>query len=71
VKVRNGVNPDYADYDEMDQDALDAIEEYDQGYLTYDELRAQIGPEAAAELRDRFRETDPYFGDLLDDPEDF
>lgn len=62
------MNPDYADYDEIDADIEDAIEEYEAGVLTYDELKALIGPEAAQ----AFLEGDPddperYF----DNPEDF
>lgn len=68
MRVLRGVNPDFADNDELDMDALDALEEFDNGTLTLDELRHLIGPEAArsrAELR--YDSSDL----LLDDPESF
>lgn len=68
MKVTRGVNPDYADYDEIDPDVEDALEEYEAGVLTYEELKALIGPEAAQAFLDKDPD-DPesYF----DDPEDF
>lgn len=68
MRVVRGVNPDFADYDEIDQDALDAIEEFDQGTITLEDLRHLIGPDAArarAELRYEHPDT------LFDDPEDY
>ena len=63
MRVVRGVNPIFADYDEIDQDALEALDEFDNGLITMDELRHLVGPEAVrarAEIR--------YEG-LLDDPE--
>lgn len=67
MRVVRGVNPDFADFDEIDQDALDAIEEFDQGTITLEDLRHLIGPEAArarAEMRYELPDA------LFDDPED-
>lgn len=66
MKVRVGVNPDWADYDELDEDALDALAEFDNGTLGYEELRTLIGDDAAkARVAERYGE-DP--DDLFDDP---
>ena len=67
MKKITGINPDYADFDELDQDALDALEEFAEGQITYDELKSLIGVEAAAAIREHQSEHDPdrYF----DDPE--
>jgi hypothetical protein len=68
MKIVNGVNPDYADFDEIDVDALDALDEFDRGMVTLDELRQLIGPEAAR-ARAQLRYEDPE--SLFDDPEQF
>lgn len=68
MKTKNGVNPDFADFDEIDSDAADAFEEFDAGSLTYDQFKALVGAEAAAAYAEKFHgET----GHLFDDPEDF
>lgn len=69
MKIKNGVNPDYADFDEIDTDVEDAILEFESGTLTFDELKALVGPEAAQSLAEKHADYDPYA--LFDDPEDF
>ena len=69
MKKVNGINPDFADYDELDGDAVDAIEEFQQGTLTFDELRTLVGPETADAIKEQ-----RYGGDhdpdvFFDDPE--
>ena len=66
MKIKT-VNPDYADFDEIDEDAAEAFEEFDAGNLTLDEFKALVGPEAAASYAERYDDQD----DLLDDPESF
>jgi len=68
MKIRNGVNPDYADFDEIDQDVEDAYEEFDAGNLTYEELKNLVGPAAAASYAENYRDE---VEDLFDDPENF
>lgn len=68
TKKVTGVNPDYADYAELDTDALDAVEEFMDGQISYDELKNLVGVEAATVLKEiHFGKDDPesYF----DDPE--
>lgn len=69
MKKITGINPDFADADELDQDALDAVEEFTEGQITFDELKAMIGPEAASAIKEQHNEYDPdrYF----DNPESF
>lgn len=69
MKKITGINPEYADFDELDQDALDAVEEFSDGQISYDELKNLIGTETAAAIREHMGEHDPdrYF----DDPESF
>lgn len=70
MKKIDGINQDFYDYDELDADALDAVEEFQQGLLTFDELKALVGPEAAQEIKkQRWGEDDHDV--LFDDPEDF
>lgn len=67
MRVIRGVNPDFADFDEVDPDALEALDEFDRGRITLDELRHLIGPEAArARTEMRYEHPDSLF----DDPED-
>lgn len=67
MRVVRGVNPDFADFDEVDPDALEALDEFDIGMITLDELRHLIGPEAArARAEMRYEHPDSLF----DDPED-
>ena len=71
MKIVNGLNPNYADHDEIDQDALEAVEDFGSGQITYEELRIQVGPEAAQELLARLEGEDPFLPLLFDDPESF
>ena len=73
MKVIRGVNPDYADYDELDPDALGAEDSYMQGELSFDELATLVGPEEANAMKMRrhgVEEEDQNIGYLLDDIED-
>lgn len=73
MKKVGGVNADYADFDELDFDAFDALEEFGCGQITFEELKAIVGPEAALAARRRMYADDDendFFG-LFDDPEDF
>ena len=65
----NGINPDFADYDELDNDALEAVEEFQQGTLTFEELKALVGPEAANALKNQVYGPDDDPEALFDDPE--
>lgn len=67
MKRITGINQDFADWDELDQDALDAVEEFTDGTITFDELKNLIGPEAAAAVKEQHDETDPER--FFDDPE--
>ena len=70
MKKVTGINQDFADYDELDDDALDAVEEFQQGLLTYDELKNLVGHEAAQAIKEqRYGPDDPDA--LFDNPEDF
>lgn len=70
MKKITGINPDFADYDELDGDALDAVEEFQQGLLTYEELKVLVGLEAARAIKEkRYGPDDPEA--LFDNPEDF
>jgi len=63
-----GINPDFADNDELDMDALEAVEEFQEGQITYDELRALVGPETASMIKDQvYPDYDPE--SFFDDPE--
>ncbi len=66
MKIKTGVNPDFADFDEIDEDAECAVQEFQMGTITLDELKALVGPEAAQSLADK---NDEY--DFFDNPEDF
>jgi len=52
TKKITGVNPDFADYSELDTDALDAVEEFMDGQISYDELKNLVGTEAASVLKE-------------------
>lgn len=70
TKKITGINPDFADFDELDSDALDAVEEFQQGLLSYEELKNLVGLEAAQSIKEqRYGSDDPdaYF----DNPEDY
>ncbi|WNL50636.1 hypothetical protein RPALISO_47 [Ruegeria phage RpAliso] len=70
MKIINGTNPDYADYDELDDDAGDAREDFDMGRITYEELRHLIGPEAAKSHIELHHSDEDSIDDLFDDPYD-
>lgn len=66
-KLANGL-PDFADFDELDLDALEAMDDFQQGTLSYDELRSLVGVEAAQAIKRSISEDhDPE--SLFDDPE--
>lgn len=71
MKIRQGVNPDFADFDEIDQDVEDAIAEFEAGYLTVEELKHHIGPEAVERFLELEEEREDSFEGLFDDPEDY
>lgn len=68
MKIIRGINPDYADWDEIDEDAAGAYEEFDAGILTYEEFKTLVGPEAAAAYVETLGED---HAPLFDNPEDF
>ena len=53
MKRRIGINQDFADFDEIDQDAIGAEGAYRAGQLTFDELAALVGLDEAKELQDK------------------
>lgn len=71
MKIVQGVNPDFADYDEIDADVEDAIAEFSAGHLTVEELRHHIGPEAVERFLELEEEKSDSFESLFDDPEYF
>lgn len=70
MKNITGINPDFADFDELDGDALDAVEEFQQGTLTFEELRNMVGPEAADAIKERRYGPDYDPDSYFDNPED-
>ncbi len=73
MKVVSGVNPDYADFDEIDPDAVGAEDSYMQGDMSFDELASLVGTEEANAMKTRrygSYEEDPSIRYLLDDIED-
>lgn len=71
MKIKTGLIPDFADYDEIDQDVLDAVSDFDNGVIGFDELKREIGEDAAYEVRSRSSEEEvPDHWDLLDNPDD-
>ena len=71
MKKITGINPDFADYDELDGDALDAVEEFEQGVLTFEELKNLVGPETAQAIKDHKYGPDGDPEALFDNPESF
>lgn len=69
MKIKRGINPDFGDYDEIDEDAEFAVEEFHMGTISLTELKALIGPEAAQTLAAQVE--GHSLTDLFDDPEDF
>lgn len=69
MKKVTGINPDFADYDELDRDALDAVDEFHQGMLSFDELKVLVGSDTANAIKEqRYGPDDPEA--LFDNPED-
>lgn len=77
MRIVRGLNPDFADFDEIDADIEDAYEEFNNGRISYDQLKVNVGPEAAQAHADRVLGTDyadEYMNDisnLFDNPEDY
>ena len=69
MRVVRGINPDWADDNELDSDALEALEDFHGDRLNYEGLRAVLGKEAA-ESAAAARGYDNS-SQLFDDPEDF
>jgi hypothetical protein len=67
MKVINGVNPDYADFDELDDSVAEAFDEFDAGVLSFEELKIQVGQDAAQAFAES-REGDE-FSSMFDNPE--
>lgn len=70
MKTRYGINPDYLDHDEIDHDAAEALDDFDNGMITLDELKEHIGPEGVRALLERL-EDEGEIHRLFDDPEDY
>lgn len=70
MRVVRGVNPDYADFDEIDEDARDAFQMFDRGEYSFSQLVSLVGKEAAQAHVGEFsyRESNPVAA-LFDDPE--
>lgn len=47
MKVKQGINQPWADFDEIDHDAATATEEFSRGVMSFSELQALIGAEEA------------------------
>lgn len=65
-----GINQDFSDYDELDIDALDAVEEFQNGTLSFEELKNLVGHEAAQAIKEERYGPDDLDA-LFDNPEDF
>ena len=73
MPVKNGVNPDYTSDDELDVDALDALIEYHDGSISFEELKDLVGAAAATTARLKASSEDDDLYDPLryfDNPED-
>lgn len=71
MKILRGVNPDFADFDEIDVDVEDALNDWNEGIISFEELSRLVGPETAENLRRiRYEETGDEAA-LFDDPDDF
>lgn len=68
-----GVNPDFADQDEIDFDAEDLIIEFEQGTVTFDELKNMVGSDTARTIQERVHgDTDPNNpASYFDDPTEY
>lgn len=77
MRIVRGLNPDFADHDEIDEDIAEAISEFDNGRISYLQLKVNIGPEAARSHVDRMAgpediaEYATNLDGLFDNPEDF
>lgn len=69
--VKLGANPDFSDWDEIDLDALEIVEEFYDGTASFDELKAIVGAEAAQSILDRMSVDGIDPEKLFDNPEDF
>lgn len=69
--VKLGLNPDFADWDELDQDALEIVEDFYDGSATFEELKAIVGAEAAQSIMDKMIADGDDPSKLFDDPEEF
>jgi hypothetical protein len=64
-------------YDEVDEDILDAYSEFSNGRISYEQLKANVGPVAARSHVDRSDMSGEYpevsfdTDSLFDNPEDF
>ena len=70
LMAKVGVNPDFADWDELDVDTLEIVEEFCDGTVSYDELKAIVGSEAAQSIIDKIASDDLDMDQLFDNPED-
>lgn len=70
MKKVTGINPDFADFDELDPDALSAVTEFEDGQISFDELKALVGFETATAIREKCYGADGPES-LFDDPESF
>ena len=72
MKIRNGINPDFADFDEVDLDTAELIEEFGYGVYSFEELVGLLGREEAERLAAQLDAADEEHVDrLFDDPDDF
>lgn len=70
MRVVRGINPDYADFDEIDEDARDAFQMFDRGEYSYSQLVSLVGKEAAqAHVGEFTYRADNPIASLFDDPE--
>ena len=60
------INQDFYDYDEVDIDVEEAIQDFENALLTFDELKNVVGWEVARTIQARVYGTAEY---LFDDPE--
>lgn len=66
-----GINPDFADHDEIDTEALDAVTEFEQGTISFEELKVMVGYESAKAIQSKIHGDGSRADNLFDDPEDF
>lgn len=67
-----GLNLDFMDDDEIDDEALEAITEFEEGIISYNDLKSIVGHQEARAIKERGEmgtdETDPesFFDDIDD-----